>query len=391
MRRLLASLIAFATLTFGAHAAPFAFVYVSNSAALGPACSANLYVIDLATDTIVQTETGAFVPRGMAAQPGYPFVLQAASCISFTNQSAGAYDPTTNSNRASFFGARSITSAAIDPSGARFYIASAACITTWDASTFTRIAESSPGCTTNPFVGVDTYALATSPVGNRLYYIASTGSTGIVGVRDTASNTAVTSIPIPPPSPFGSPLSVWDAIAVNDTGSRVLVTNASTDSVLVIDSTTNTIITSVPVGSQPSGVIVAGTRAYISNFGDGTVSVLDLGSNTIVATIPVGANPANIDVNPARTRVYVPGGGKNGQLTVIDVATNAVVDNIVLPTTAQSIGIFGMHGRFIGGVSIAPAAVADARQVPTLSEWATIALAALLALSGALLVRRRLR
>jgi YVTN family beta-propeller protein len=227
--------------------------------------------------------------------------------------------------------------------------------------------------------------LATSPVGNRLYAI---DPTGFILVADTATNTVVTNIPIPPPSVF-SLGGVRDAIALNDTGTRALVTNAATNTVLIVDTTTNTLVTSVPVGSQPSGVIVAGNRAYISNFGDGTVSVLDLGSNTVVATIPVGANPVDIDVNPARTRVYVPNRGNNGQLTVIDVSTNVVVDDILLPNTATASGLYDLHGRFIGGVSIAAAAVPDTRQVPTLGEWATITLAALMLLTGTWFVRRR--
>src|SRR6266851_4582487 len=72
------------------------------------------------------------------------------------------------------------------------------------------------------------------------------------------------------------------------------VTNAS-GTVSVIDTTTNTVVATIPVGLFPSGVAITpdGTRAYVinqfvTNQGDNTVSVIDTMTNTIVATIPVG-------------------------------------------------------------------------------------------------------
>ena len=35
------------------------------------------------------------------------------------------------------------------------------------------------------------------------------------------------------------------------------------------------------------------------------VSVIDPATNTVVATIPVGGNPSGVDVNPANGLVYV--------------------------------------------------------------------------------------
>ena len=35
----------------------------------------------------------------------------------------------------------------------------------------------------------------------------------------------------------------------------------------------------------------AQTRAYVTNFTDNTVSVIDSATNTVVATVPVGTNP----------------------------------------------------------------------------------------------------
>ncbi|HLB25375.1 MAG TPA: hypothetical protein VJM83_03495, partial [Nitrospirota bacterium] len=45
--------------------------------------------------------------------------------------------------------------------------------------------------------------------------------------------------------------------------------------------------------------------AYIANNGSDDVSVIDTATNTVVATIPVGTQPRGVAVNLAGTRVYV--------------------------------------------------------------------------------------
>ena len=42
----------------------------------------------------------------------------------------------------------------------------------------------------------------------------------------------------------------------------------------------------------------AQTRAYVANFGSDTVSVIDTATNTVVATIPVGLNPFGVAITP---------------------------------------------------------------------------------------------
>ena len=46
----------------------------------------------------------------------------------------------------------------------------------------------------------------------------------------------------------------------------------------------------------------AQTRAYVTNYVDNTVSVIDTATNTVVATIPVGIQPLGVAVTPDGTR-----------------------------------------------------------------------------------------
>jgi len=65
------------------------------------------------------------------------------------------------------------------------------------------------------------------------------------------------------------------------------------DAVWVIDTATDTVIASIPVGVNPFGVSVTsdGSKVYVTNTGDSTVSVINTATNTVTATISGFANP----------------------------------------------------------------------------------------------------
>ena len=66
---------------------------------------------------------------------------------------------------------------------------------------------------------------------------------------------------------------------------------ANPGAVLVIDTATNNVDATIPVGPVPAPVAITpdGTRAYVGNVGDSTVSVIDTASNTVIVTIPLQA------------------------------------------------------------------------------------------------------
>ncbi|HEY6352528.1 MAG TPA: YncE family protein [Candidatus Angelobacter sp.] len=110
--------------------------------------------------------------------------------------------------------------------------------------------------------------------------------------------------------------------------------NAS-NSVSVIDTATNTVTATIPVGHSPQGVAVApdSAHAYVTNFSDGTVSVIDTATNTVVATVPLAApgNPSEPflpAITPDGKSLYVPDASANG-VVVVNTATNTV--NTTIP------------------------------------------------------------
>ena len=118
------------------------------------------------------------------------------------------------------------------------------------------------------------------------------------------------------------------------------ITNYSSNTVSVLNTTTNVVLGSIPVGLQPVGVAVdpAGKRIYITNQGSNTVSVIDRATLGVFGSpIPVGISPAGVAVNPAGTRVYVSNQGTSN-VSVIDTATGAVIGPPI-PVGLNPVGI----------------------------------------------------
>ncbi len=150
-----------------------------------------------------------------------------------------------------------------------------------------------------------------------------------VSVIDTASNTVVATVPVGT-TPFG--------VAVNPAGTFVYVANFDSSTVSVIDTASNTVTATVPVEAGPEGVAVnpAGTFAYVTNSNSSTVSVINTASNTVTATVPVGPVPTGVAVNPAGTFVYVVNSNSD-TVSVINTASNTVTATV--PVEAEPIGV----------------------------------------------------
>ncbi|MFF1626199.1 beta-propeller fold lactonase family protein [Streptomyces sp. NPDC058272] len=159
-------------------------------------------------------------------------------------------------------------------------------------------------------------------------------SSGTVSVIDTATNTVTATIPVGT-APQG--------VALTPDGTRVYVTNSGSDTVSVIDTSTNTVTATVPVGVGPRGVAVGGS-VYVTNAGSDTVSVIDTSSNTVTATIPVGDFPQGVGVSP--DTVYVTNSNSD-TVSVIDTSTNTV-------TATIPVGGFplGVAVALVGGANV---------------------------------------
>ncbi len=77
------------------------------------------------------------------------------------------------------------------------------------------------------------------------------------------------------------------------------ITNGDSNSVSVIDTDTNKVTATIPVGSNPMGVAINpnGTKVYVVNANSNDISIIDTSTNKVTATVPVGSNPMGITIN----------------------------------------------------------------------------------------------
>jgi YVTN family beta-propeller protein len=123
-------------------------------------------------------------------------------------------------------------------------------------------------------------------------------------------------------------------------GSFAYITNSASNSVSIIDTATNNVTDTVPVGSWPFGVAVSpdGTAVYMANSHDGTVSVIDTANDNVTATVRVGYYPEGVTVSPDGTKVYVANWGSN-TVSVIDTANDNVTATVPVGYSPEGVAV----------------------------------------------------
>jgi YVTN family beta-propeller protein len=127
-------------------------------------------------------------------------------------------------------------------------------------------------------------------------------------------------------------------VAVSTDGTRVAVGSAFVGTVSLINTATNKVIATIPVGTQVGGVVFdpTGTRFYAVDAIGNSVVAVSLPANTVGTPIGVGLNPMQAAIGPAGTpaagKLYVTNFGNSGignTVSVVDTATKQVTTVIV--------------------------------------------------------------
>ena len=138
-------------------------------------------------------------------------------------------------------------------------------------------------------VGGRPRSIAFLPDGSRGYVACENG--GYVAVIDPRAHKLITKIQLPKGSlPMGS--------VVSANGKEVYVSTGRADGVAVIDSTTNSLVTTIPVGKRAWGIALSpdGSKLYTANGASNDVSVVDLKSRKELKRIKCGDGPWGIAI-----------------------------------------------------------------------------------------------
>jgi YVTN family beta-propeller protein len=121
-------------------------------------------------------------------------------------------------------------------------------------------------------------------------------------------------------------------IAYNSDNGNLYVTNRGSDTLTVINGTTNELVDGISLNAiAPSGIVynAANNYIYVTNMGSNTVSVINGTTNTVVANIPVGLGPNGIAYNQNNGDVYV-ANSVNDTISIVDGLENTVISTIPL-------------------------------------------------------------
>jgi len=132
------------------------------------------------------------------------------------------------------------------------------------------------------------YPSAVNPSTNRIYVPDLAAGPGNVAVINGATDLPADTVLVP----------VGNAPAVNVNTNRIYVTNFADDTVSVINGSTNSVVTAIPVADGPFGVAVnhSGNKVYVVDRNAGKLSVIDGATNTVSNTLTVGTNPFYVSV-----------------------------------------------------------------------------------------------
>ncbi len=224
--------------------------------------------------------------------------------------------------------------------------------------------------TNGSFTGV-TY----SADGSKLLFSQDNNFVAVANVNPSNGElTPAASVPLPPPP--ANP-NLYNAVSANPGGvvaaggALALVALNANNSVGVINLSTGTLESQIPVGNAPNSIVVRGDYAYVSNEGGraaaasdftnlsdgtpivvdptnafattGTVSVINLRSGEITKTIKVGLHPAGMAVSGSK--LYV-ANSFDDTISVIDTDLQRVVRTISVGVPIKG-GAFGAGANAI--------------------------------------------
>lgn len=327
------------------------FAYVANNNNAGIMGGDTVSVIDLSTNTVVQTISDASF-----SEP-YTVTISPDDTKVYVSNSNGTtmsiIDIETNTVIGTIGGFDGPSGMAITPDGKTGYVNNYGATPGVGSGNGTIV--NVVNLTTNTITGAITVdqapaGLAISPDGAYVYvinYVDGNPFTGTINIIETSTNTVVGRI-----RGFFGPF----GIAITPNGNYAYVTNfgsnnfsptsggvapnvVSGTTVSKVNLKTNTIEATFRLGNQPSGVAISpdGRFVYVTNYntfyqgpnftnltpGKGTLNIISVCTDQISRQeLTMGASPANIAISPDGKRAYVTNYSSNN-VKVINIVDNA--------------------------------------------------------------------
>jgi YVTN family beta-propeller protein len=107
-------------------------------------------------------------------------------------------------------------------------------------------------------------------------------------------------------------------LALKPDGGELIVCNFDSDSVSIIETTTDEVSGSYLIGTHPLRAVVSAdnSRLYVSNSGSNSVAVYDIDMGKIISVLPVGSQPDALALSQSQNYLLVLD-SQSGDVTVI--------------------------------------------------------------------------
>jgi YVTN family beta-propeller protein len=258
-------------------------------------------LVDVATAIVLGTIIVGDHPLGLAINP----VRDEVYCVNKNSNTITVIDSTENDPGQAVVRTLSTADMPVrclaSPDGKYLFVScigvGADSITVIDLDTAGEISESPIS------VGIDPQGMA---IANNKLYVANSGENhvGVIDI-DPASSTRWQKMSYNIPvgeSPFD--------LASRPDGNFVYVANQGSDTVSVIDTSTDLVVESLNVGDYPYRMATAGDILYVTNWLDDNVSIINMDTNQVLAsTFGVGSFPQGIGVTSDGETIYVVNNG----------------------------------------------------------------------------------
>jgi YVTN family beta-propeller protein len=131
-------------------------------------------------------------------------------------------------------------------------------------------------------------------------------------------------------------------LAMSADGHRLVVANATSGSVSLVDLPSARVVAETPVGRSPFGIAIThdGAHAVVTNQDSNDIALLDVGGHSlrVVKHIPVGDRPRGVALSPDGTTAWVALSAASS-VAVIDLRSARVTDVIAVATEPWHIAI----------------------------------------------------
>ena len=285
----------------------------------------------------IQTIDGLSAPYGIALDPGNGMVYVSNYGQFNTTGIVSVINDTTNTIVGNVAVGKNPQAISYNPANGFFYVANTLSNTlSLINGTSNSLIGSIP---VGEFPGKNPAGIVTNSINNTIY-VTNMGS-NTVSVINGTSNAVVANVTSATREGEGSGFFSPAGIAYDSDNGNVYVANRGSDTISVINGSTNLLIDEISMDTvAPSGIVynAANNFIYATSEGSNRVSMINGTTNTVVATIPVGLGPTGIAYDQSDGNVFV-SNSANGTISIIDGLKNNVTGTISLGTNSTPNGV----------------------------------------------------